>query len=102
MNAATRSARLARLAAVARLPRLGRVQRQIRRAFIANNYRPMTTLDLVRWCYPTTTKPRHWHTFAVRRAAPKFATPIGHRRCRGNTVIWALKPDALLPTRCQK
>ncbi len=91
INGATPLARARQVVIAARTPRIGRVQRQIRRAFIAHHYRPLTTIELMRWCYPKVTKFKRWHSYGVRRAAPKFAVAIGRRRCTGYPVIWAPK-----------
>jgi hypothetical protein len=37
---------------IAALPRTGRLRRQIARAFIANDFRPLMMGDLLPWCYP--------------------------------------------------
>ena len=68
---------------IANLPRSGRIQRQIRRAFVANGGKPLSTLELIPWCYPNGRKP--WSHHDVRRAAFKYAVPLGRTR----PVFWA-------------
>jgi hypothetical protein len=50
--------------------REGRIMRQVRRAFIARG-RPLTTGELLDWCYGRPRK--HWHYAGVYRAAPRYA-----------------------------
>jgi hypothetical protein len=88
-------ARRDQLVIAARLPRVGRIQCQVRRAFIAANGRAQSTTDLLRWCYSHLRRYERWRCQAVRRAAPKFAVPIGRRRSRGVPILWAPKPELL-------
>ena len=90
-----RDTRVARLLVAVRLPRVGRLQCQVRRAFIAANGRPLSTTDLLRWCYPHLRRFDRWRCQNVRRAAPKFAESIGRRRSRGVPILWAPKPELL-------
>jgi hypothetical protein len=75
----------ARMIVIANLGRTGRIQQQIRRAFIANGGKPLSTLDLVAWAYPAGRKP--WSCHDVRRAAFKYAVQLGPTR----PVFWAPK-----------
>jgi len=90
-----RDTRVARLLVAVRLPRVGRLQCQVRRAFIAADGRSLSTTDLLRWCYPERRRFERWRSQAVRRAAPKYAVPIGRRRSRGLPILWAPKPELL-------
>lgn len=64
-----------------------RCQRQIKRAFIAKPGARLTTMDLVRWCYPRLAEPvRNKHRFAVRRAAERVAIKVGRTYPGG--FIW--------------
>lgn len=82
---------------VAPIPvRIGRVQRQVKRAFLAGNGRPMTTADLARWCYPRVKRYRDWHYRNVRRAAEHWAERIAPGRGgQGHSVTWRPKPELL-------
>ena len=91
-RAASRSARLARLAIAARLPRVGRLKRQIRRAFIANAGKPLSTSQLLHWCYARHRRHTHWQSYNVRRAVAGLAEPLYQRRCRGMPWVWSLLP----------
>jgi hypothetical protein len=93
-KAPRRSARRDQLVIAARLPRVGRVQRQVRRALVAAGGRPLSTTDLLRWSYPHLRRFECWRCQAVRRAAPKYAVPVGRRRSRGLPIMWA--PNAKL------
>ena len=77
----------------ARSPRVGRIELRVRRAFIANNGHPLSTTELMRRVYPRVVKFKHWHSYSIRRAAPKFAVRVGRRRCRGMPIVWQLVKD---------
>jgi hypothetical protein len=81
--------------------RLGRIKRQVRRAFIANNGRPLTTGELLPLCYPRLKRFDDWHRWSVRRALLQLAERVGRRMGRGLPFLWAPKSAAMLPTRCQ-
>jgi hypothetical protein len=83
LNMRRRYADRARMIVIANLPRSGRIQQQIRRAFIANGGKPLSTLELVAWAFPHGRKP--WSCHDVRRAAFKYAVPLGRTR----PVFWA-------------
>ena len=69
-----------------------RCQRQIRRAFIAKPGARLTTMDLVRKCYPRLSDPVcNKHRFAVRRAAERIAVKVGRTYPGG--FIWVQKPS---------
>jgi len=74
--------------------RTGRVQRNIRRAFVAVNGRPLCIAELLARCYPAAREHPHWHRTNIHRAVRKFAVPIGQSRARGYPIIWA--PNAEL------
>ncbi len=70
--------------------RIGRVQRQIARAFISNPGIPLSTAQLIRYCYPRL-KCGHfesWRYRQVREAAARFAVRVGVARHRGEPVLW--------------
>src|SRR5262249_39995810 len=70
----------------AALPRTGRLQRQIARAFVANEFRLPMTGDFSAWCYPGQTW-KHWRN--LRRALSGIAKPID--RClskQGKPLVW--------------
>jgi hypothetical protein len=72
--------------------RVGRVQRQIRRAFIANNGQPLTTNVLMRWAYPQLRKPFHWCYRQLWEAAERYATRIGRSKTgSGRPWLWVPK-----------
>lgn len=89
------AARRDQLIIAARSPRVGHLQRQVRRAFIAANGRPLSTTDLLRWCYSHLRRYERWRCQNVRRAARKFAESIGRRRSRGVPILWSPKPELL-------
>ena len=53
--------------------RLGKIQKRIKRAFIANPDRELTTAELVEWAYPRQHTAEHWQRWNVKRAAAKVA-----------------------------
>ena len=63
----------------------GRVQRQIERAFIANDYKPLRISALLPWCYPAETTYRNWHRTNVHRAVGKVAVRVSKD---GKGVMW--------------
>jgi hypothetical protein len=65
--------------------RIGRVERQIRRAFIASDGRPLLTIDLMRWVFPRVSHYEAWRYWSVHRAATKCAVKVG--RC-GKGNLW--------------
>jgi hypothetical protein len=66
------------------------VQKQIRRAFIANNGRPLLTIDLMRYVFPRTSRCEPWRYWSVHRAATKYAVKVG--RC-GKGNLWGPTPE---------
>jgi hypothetical protein len=63
-----------------------RLQTAIRRAFIVSSGQPLSTIELVRRCYPRaeqTGKLRRSHCVSVRRAARKVAVQVGYGRVTG-------------------
>jgi hypothetical protein len=70
--------------------RVGRVQRQIKRAFIASNGQPLTSTELLRWCWPR--ERRRWHYKELMVAASRFARRIGRSQTgSGRAYLWAPK-----------
>jgi len=70
-------------------PRQGRLQRQVRRAFIANDAQPLSMSDLRQWCYPG--QPRqHWFYINIKRALHCIgAHQIGRAGGIGRPAIYA-------------
>lgn len=73
--------------------RVGRVQRQVRRAFVSSNGRPLTIGQLLPACYPRATTHPRWHNWNIRRALPKVAEPLW--RIPGRSVMWGPKPELM-------
>ena len=57
--------------------RVGRIQRQIKRAFIAAEGRPLLTIGLLERGYPRVAHYELWHYTSIYRAASKFAVRVG-------------------------
>ena len=74
---------------------VGRVQRQVRRAFVASNGRPLQIGDLLARCYPGTTDHPVWHRTNVHRALPKFAVSLGRTNAQGRPMMWAPSPELM-------
>jgi hypothetical protein len=74
---------------------VGRVQRQVRRAFVASNGRPLQIGDLLARCYPGTTDHPVWHRTNVHRALPKFAVSLGRTNEQGRPIMWAPNPELI-------
>jgi hypothetical protein len=74
---------------------VGRVQRQVRRAFIASDGRPLQIGDLLARCYPGTTDHPVWHRTNVHRALPKFAVSLGRTNAQGRPIMWAPNPELI-------
>jgi hypothetical protein len=75
----------------ATLPRQGRLARQIKRAFLAHQPKPLSMRQLREWCYPGRER-RHWHYKNVRRSLRQLgAVQIGRAGSVGRPAIWALK-----------
>jgi hypothetical protein len=75
---------------IAGKPRIGRVQRQVRRALVANNCKPLSIGELLAWCYPAASGHPRWHRWSIHRALPKFAVPLGRNSGRqGRPMIWS-------------
>jgi hypothetical protein len=71
--------------------RVGRVQRQVRRAFLASNGKPLSTAELIRRAYPRLRKFESWRYRQVREAAERWAVRIGVAGLRGEPVLWMPK-----------
>jgi hypothetical protein len=79
--------------------RAGRIQRQVLRAFVANDGGPLRIADLLLWCYPAVERYELWHRWNVHRAASKFADKIAkdHRGVvfappRNGRRSWGCRP----------
>jgi hypothetical protein len=70
--------------------RIGRVQRQIERAFIISDGKPLSTNKLMEWAYPRLRKPYHWCYRQLWQAAERFAVRIGRSKTgKGRPWLWA-------------
>ena len=89
-SAATRLTRASNSPIPAKNPfRIGRIQRQIKRTFIANPGRPLTTSELIRCAYPRLKVFETWRYEQVRVAAERFAVRIGVAKTRrGKPILW--------------
>ena len=92
---AHREARVARLLVAVRLPRVGHLQVQCRRALTASRGKPLSTAELMVWCYGRRERYEPWRWWAVRRAAPRYAVAIGRSRSRGGMLLWSPNADLL-------
>jgi hypothetical protein len=91
VGARQRSIERARLSFIASQPREGRVMRQVRRAFVANDRRPLSMSEIWPWVFPGIKQAKHWQRWSVRRALLKIAKPIGRSPCgRGRPAIWSI------------
>jgi hypothetical protein len=73
----------------------------IRRAFIVSSGEPLSTVELVRRCYPRaeqTGRLRRSHCVSVRRAARKVAIAIGYGGGNGPPLLWVPQAAAEPPT----
>jgi hypothetical protein len=76
--------------------RVGRLQRQIRRAFVSSNGRPLTIGELLGWCYAGAAHHPRWHTWDIHRSLPKVAEPLGRiPNTQGRAMRWSPKPELL-------
>jgi hypothetical protein len=78
--------------------RIGRVQLRVRRAFLANPNRELTTRELMEWTHAgrlyqgqDSHRERHNYCRAIRRAAERYGERVGRVRPAGN--VWRLKPE---------
>jgi hypothetical protein len=72
--------------------RVGHVQRQIKRALIASNGKPLTTSELMRRAYPRLTKYQSWRYRQVREAALRWAVRVGRSGIgTGRPLLWAIR-----------
>ena len=79
-------------------PRDGRLFRQIRFAFCLSRGRPLSTTDLLKYCYVIEHlwgELRSWHRSSVARAARRVATPIGRATTPGRPIIWKTVPELM-------
>jgi hypothetical protein len=73
-------------------PRKGRLKEQIRFAFAMSRGEPLTTGQLVHYCYAVHRilhGDQRWYCENVRRAASRLAVPCGRGRGRGRPILWA-------------
>ena len=73
-------------------PRRGRLKEQINFAFAVSRGQPLTTGELVKYCYGVQRilfGNRSWYRENVRRAAAQIALPCGHGLGRGRPILWA-------------
>ena len=73
-------------------PRRGRLKEQINFAFAVSRGQPLTTGELVKYCYGVQRillGNRSWYRENVRRAAAQIAVPCGHGLGRGRPILWA-------------
>lgn len=76
--------------------RIGKIQNRIRRAFVANNGRPLKIRDLLAHCYPRASKPPRWCRWSIHKALPKFGVPLGRvANEQGRPMVWIAKPELL-------
>ena len=69
--------------------KVGRLQRAVRRVFAASNGEVAQTADFLRRAFPRLTKFEGWRYRAARRAAMRFAIPIGRsEHGKGRPVLW--------------
>jgi hypothetical protein len=79
-------------------PRDGRLFRQIRFAFTVSGGNPLSTTDLLKYCYVIEHlwgELRSWHRTNVARAARRVATPIGRATTPGRPLIWKAVPELM-------
>jgi hypothetical protein len=72
-----------------------RLQTAIRRAFVVSIGQPLSTVELVRRCYPRsaqTGKLQRSHCVNVRRAAALVAVRVGRGCGYGPPILWAPRP----------
>ena len=70
-------------------PRRGRLKEQINFAFAVSRGQPLTTGELVKYCYGVhriLLGNRSWYRENVRRAAAQIALPCGHGLGRGRPI----------------
>src|SRR6478672_2975130 len=73
-------------------PRVGRIKKRVLRAFIANNWQPLTTGELLPWCYPRLKRFQDWHRWSVRRALLQVAQKVGRSdHGLGLPFLWRLQ-----------
>jgi hypothetical protein len=76
--------------------RIGKIQNRIRRAFVANNGRPLKIRELLDHCYPRTSKPPRWCRWSIHKALPKFGVPLGRIPTQqGRPMLWAPNADLI-------
>src|SRR5579863_6988896 len=75
----------------------GRVKRQIRFAFCMSRGAPLTTSQLLQYCYFKFRDDRYrsWHRRNVCRAADPIAIRIGRANGRGRPILWSPRPELI-------
>src|SRR5262249_40305842 len=75
--------------------RIGHIQRAIRRSFIASYGAPRTTTQLAARAYCRQKTPlQSWQYRSVRKAASRWAVPVGLAKGRrGLAILWRPKPE---------
>jgi hypothetical protein len=79
-------------------PRDGRLFRQIRFAFILSKGAPLSTTDLLKYCYVgefILREIRSWHRTNVARTARCVAIPVGRATTAGRPLIWQAVPELM-------
>jgi hypothetical protein len=67
---------------------VGRLQKAARRCFIVSNGEAVQTADFLRRAFPRLTKFENWRYRAARRAALRFAIPVGRSERKGRPLLW--------------
>jgi hypothetical protein len=68
---------------------VGRRQRQCRRAFIANNGRPIRMSVLMEWVFPQGDKREYWRWTDVARSARRFGVQVRKGWWQANPELMA-------------
>jgi hypothetical protein len=79
-------------------PRDGRLFRQIRLAFTVSGGHPLSTTDLLKYCYVMEHlwgELRSWHRANVARTARRVAIPMGRATTPGRPLIWKAIPELM-------
>jgi hypothetical protein len=75
---------------------IGRLQKMVRRELIIRAGKPATTVDFMKRAFPRLDHYARWNYRAVRRAALRFAIPVGRSSCgKGRAVVWVPTPELL-------
>jgi len=72
----------------------GKLQRATRRALIVANGHPIKTGEILRYAFPRLDRYEGWRYRAARRAATRFAVPIGRSATgQGRPVMWVANEE---------